>query len=225
MSIWCRLTMPPETPLTVQRIVDLVRLSAAEHYRLIAAVDPESHTFVPLGKCVADFNPLVRVIERVDHQRTWESVLRKELNTNFDTSSPTKPLWKVAMVVSKQVAENYRKSIAQVAQKGGIELSQGASTSQETPTQETTDYTRKPEETFEIFFSFHHCLGDGLSMWAFARTFMKYSHQSFWLQPDLKLDQIPLSTEPPPILDNLMNPGFFEVLPGTSLCYLFSSCL
>ena len=52
-------------------------------------------------------------------------------------------------------------------------------------------------------------------MWAFARTFMKGLDGVYWdLSQDVGLDKIPVATGPPPILDNLMNPGFFEILPG-----------
>jgi hypothetical protein len=67
---------------------------------------------------------------------------------------------------------------------------------------------------FEIMFVFHHCLGDGLSMYAFARTLCELLTTENFNTEDLKLENIPVIHEPPPLIDNLFNPNLFQVLPG-----------
>ncbi|KAJ3194631.1 hypothetical protein HK101_002275 [Irineochytrium annulatum] len=66
---------------------------------------------------------------------------------------------------------------------------------------------------FEIMFSFHHCLGDGLSMFAYARTFLERADKENLLAEDLHLENIEVVTEPPPLIDNLLDPWFVEVVP------------
>ncbi|KAJ3196367.1 hypothetical protein HK101_009180 [Irineochytrium annulatum] len=66
---------------------------------------------------------------------------------------------------------------------------------------------------FEIMFSFHHCLGDGLSMFAYARTFLERADRENLLAEDLHLENIEVVREPPPLIDNLLDPWFVEVVP------------
>ncbi|KNC96990.1 uncharacterized protein SPPG_07807 [Spizellomyces punctatus DAOM BR117] len=66
---------------------------------------------------------------------------------------------------------------------------------------------------FEIIFSFHHCLGDGLSMYAFAKTFLAVCDADHLNASDLRLETVALVTEPPPLIDNLFNPYLVQVLP------------
>lgn len=234
MAIWCRLHLPPGTPLSVTRLIEVIKLAAAEHYRLIAGIQPDSKTFQALGQTAAEFHPIVRVVER-QNPKTWLSVLHGEVNTNFRMDDPSIPLWKIAMIVSPKVAQEYRASFGkkggQEAQEvnvespeitkaegdGPVDLDKDQVPSTETQNNSNENNTNTAAvqgEYFEISFSFHHCLGDGLSMWAFGRTFLKYAKQEYFLAKDLELSRIPLSKEPPPILDNLMNPSLFEILPG-----------
>ena len=235
MSIWCKLHLPKDTQTTVQRLIDLTKLAAAEHYRLCSYVDPETMSFVPLGEFASDFTPNVRVIERTS-DKTWETVLRKELNTNIPTGKSKTPLWKVAIVVSPKMAAEYKNSLTKKDGTSSLDIETLKSQSDDKPIEEIKEDSKEmkdhvaqkdskdikdvieikeeKEEYFEIAFSFHHCLGDGLSMWAFSRTFMQFSHRDYLTKSDLNLNQIPLSKAPPPILDNLMNPGFIEIFPA-----------
>ncbi|TPX64375.1 hypothetical protein SpCBS45565_g05929 [Spizellomyces sp. 'palustris'] len=77
---------------------------------------------------------------------------------------------------------------------------------------------------FEIIFSFHHCLGDGLSMYAFAKSFLAVCDADHLNAGDLRLETVALVTEPPPLVDNLINPYLVQVLPGKNNAVL-SSCL
>jgi hypothetical protein len=218
-------------------------------------------------------------------------MLRKEINTNFNTQDPSRALWKIAIVASPQVAQEYRRELAvngngkpptsatsshppqnlsnrpgkdesttlsapSASQESTLKPTEQTSlsapdtmvttsqdsplpttpTTQNQPNLDTNNNNNNEEESiqplarapkdhidhatgkerdyFEIAFSFHHCLGDGLSMWAFARTFLKYCEKEYFVKPDLELQKVPLDQDPPPILDNLMNPSLFEVLPG-----------
>ena len=218
MSIWMRLLTPPNQSTSVARIIDLVKLAAAEHYRLCCSINPDSKTFEPLAFNAANLPLLVKIVPRKSDEKTYEAVLRKELNTNFKLEGK-RPLWKVAIVASEEKAKEYQEYLGKSgdfhkkldSNDPNTVLEEIDQSLTSTPIQETScNY-----EKFEIAFSFHHCLGDGLSMWAFARTFMKFMDKRFWdLDQDLGLEKVVLADSPPPILDNLMNPGFFEILPG-----------
>ncbi|KAJ3193214.1 hypothetical protein HDU67_005206, partial [Dinochytrium kinnereticum] len=69
------------------------------------------------------------------------------------------------------------------------------------------------EPYFEIMFTFHHCLGDGLSMFAYARTFLECANAEHLNSDDLHLENIPVVQFPPPLIDNLLDPWFLEVVP------------
>ncbi|KAJ3049708.1 hypothetical protein HK097_009323, partial [Rhizophlyctis rosea] len=84
-------------------------------------------------------------------------------------------------------------------------------------------YNLGDHTSFDVMFSFHHCLGDGLSMFAFARTFTGLCDAEHFNSPDLHLESIRLAETPPPIIDNLVNPWLVEVLPvaaGMAFRYL-----
>ncbi|KAJ3190559.1 hypothetical protein HK101_008595 [Irineochytrium annulatum] len=77
-----------------------------------------------------------------------------------------------------------------------------------------SDPDLKPGESyFEIMFSFHHCLGDGLSMFAYARTFLENADARHLNADHLDLANVPVVNEPPPLIDNLLDPWIFEVIP------------
>jgi hypothetical protein len=214
MSIWMRLMTPSNCSTTVARLIDLVKLAAAEHYRLCCSINSESKTFEPLAFNAANLPLNVKVFARKSESRTWEAVLRKELNTNFNLERKT-PLWKIAIIASPEKAREYQNGGELKVQEGidpnndGVEIDQSLAL---TPSAADSNLNY---DKFEIAFSFHHCLGDGLSMWAFARTFMKFVDKKYWdVDVDLELEKVVVADVPPPILDNLMNPGFFEILPG-----------
>ncbi|KAI9101156.1 hypothetical protein DFS34DRAFT_712603 [Phlyctochytrium arcticum] len=75
-------------------------------------------------------------------------------------------------------------------------------------------HREKDPRHFEIIFSFHHCLGDGLSMYAFAQSFLALCTAENFNTDDLKVHEHLLASEPPPLMDNLINPNIFQVLPA-----------
>jgi hypothetical protein len=68
------------------------------------------------------------------------------------------------------------------------------------------------EPYFEIMFTFHHCLGDGLSMYSFGRTFLEIADFEHMNSLDLKLEDVPVNPEPVPVLDNLFNPNVLQIV-------------
>jgi hypothetical protein len=212
MAIWMRIMTPPNCSTTVARMIDLVKLAAAEHYRLCCWFNSDTKTFEPLAFNAANLPLNVKVVARKSEQRTWEAVLRKELNTNFRLETKT-PLWKIAITASPERAKEYQNG--SVLKESTDPSNEAVDVDQSLAVTPSRQDTNSNCDTFEIAFSFHHCIGDGLSMWAFARTFMKYVDKKYWdVNVDLGLENVVVTEVPPPILDNLMNPGFFEILPG-----------
>ncbi|KAJ1548070.1 hypothetical protein HK096_005879 [Nowakowskiella sp. JEL0078] len=70
------------------------------------------------------------------------------------------------------------------------------------------------ENTFDIIFTFHHSLGDGLCLYTFIKSmFAQFSAEQF-NAPSLNLIDFPVAKDDVPLLDNLVNPSFLEVLPA-----------
>ncbi|KAJ3282004.1 hypothetical protein HK104_011151, partial [Borealophlyctis nickersoniae] len=103
MGFMCRLRPPKNCRnITIERIVDILKLAAASHHRLVSYVDPHTLTTHLLGETAADFRPVYRVVRRED-PNTWETVLKEEMNTNFDLRDLSKPLWRSAITVPDDV--------------------------------------------------------------------------------------------------------------------------
>jgi hypothetical protein len=168
------------TYLSIDRILDVCKITAAEIYRTSSKIDYIAQTFEPLGESASDLKLKYNFTEFVD-----EDSLRKaaemEVNQKFDLFDQS-PLWSVHIIGPKELLD-------------GI--------------------TRKEElPKFYVICSFHHCIGDGLSGFAFYRLLMsKMSFAAFQSKP-LDLNTFPITKTPPPILDNYINSNIFQVIPG-----------
>ncbi|KAI8611932.1 hypothetical protein BC830DRAFT_1171483 [Chytriomyces sp. MP71] len=219
MCIMLRLRMPPSVQaFDPARVVDLVRIAQAKHYRLSAWVDHETLGALPFCEKASDLPTNYRLLERKS-DNDWFDVYHDEINTNFDTDDVTRPLWRTSILMPQEWlpssdSDLFRGQTPIVPvhrikrehpifydrQVAGFGLSVPASV--------------PDSKTFEIMFTFHHCLGDGLSMFAFARTFLDVVDAKHLNSKDLKLSEIVVSKDPPPVLDNLFNPNVVEILPA-----------
>ncbi|KAI8614119.1 hypothetical protein BC830DRAFT_1065850 [Chytriomyces sp. MP71] len=200
MCIMLRLRMPPSVQaFDPARVVDLVRIAQAKHYRLSAWVDHETLGALPFCEKASDLPTNYRLLERKS-DNDWFDVYHDEINTNFDTDDVTRPLWRTSILMPQEWLPKH--PIFYDRQVAGFGLSVPASV--------------PDSKTFEIMFTFHHCLGDGLSMFAFARTFLDVVDAKHLNSKDLKLSEIVVSKDPPPVLDNLFNPNVVEILPGNA---------
>ncbi|KAJ3297836.1 hypothetical protein HDU79_001953 [Rhizoclosmatium sp. JEL0117] len=218
MCIMLRVRLPPQCNniLDPQRIVDLTKIAQAKHYRLSASIDHDTLTALPFAENAKDLPLNYRFIER--NGDNWMETYTDEINQNFDINDATRPLWRTAIVVPKDWMP-----------KPGSELHEKQTTL--FPAHKEKDYPILFDRTastniglnpptpladsayFDIMFTFHHCLGDGLSMLAFVRTWFEAADASHFMSSDLKLDSILVNKEPPPVLDNLFHPSLFEVFP------------
>ncbi|KAI9339788.1 hypothetical protein DFJ73DRAFT_846144 [Zopfochytrium polystomum] len=216
MGILIRLRLPESVPVfKVGRVVDLLRLAQARHYRLASYIDPETmiaHRFCEKAK---DLPCSYRFVKR-EKEDTWKSVYEQELNTNFDVLNTSKPLWRSVIILPDELMPKDGPVLA-----GATELVAANVSPTFVPNPDTTGdmFGRvspaivEGRPYFEIMFTFHHCLGDGLSMFAYARTYLEKADAEHMNSDDLHLENVPVTNEPPPILDNLFEPNFFEILP------------
>ncbi|KAI9192917.1 uncharacterized protein BJ171DRAFT_481470 [Polychytrium aggregatum] len=281
MGIIFRMRCPKQVPeLRLQRVLDIVRLAAAQHYRLCVSINPETMTTYSLAQ-TADQLPIISRAVVDDGNDNWKEVVKEEINTNFDINDPKLPLWKCCIVGSKELVETgkqrHSSPLADAKGKGvdrsgaGVPPAKSASAfdlevvhdsldnlvEAESPPSPTFTMSRwslgrwrnhfrsKNDSTkvvdgiikhgsfhhdamddgapsFYVMFSFHHCLGDGLSMLAYARTFSEFCDDAHFNPDNLHLENIPVAQSPPPILDNLFDPNVFEVLPAaTAMAFNF----
>ncbi|KAJ3317374.1 hypothetical protein HDU76_001203 [Blyttiomyces sp. JEL0837] len=245
MGIMLRLRVPPVVKeLRPERIVDLIRLAQARHYRLSSYVDPNSMTCHLLAENAKDLPCNYRFIERKTKD-TWRAVYEQEVNTNFDTADTTRPLCRNAIILPKELMPHKGAAFAGASELSLPEVTVTNAEGESASHVDESDKGKKPqsveqsyadgeastskEETrfghtmppfvpnelyFEIMFTFHHCLGDGLSMFAFARTFLENVQAEKFNADDIHLENVLVNKEPPPVLDNLLNPNFFEILPA-----------
>ncbi|KAJ3411487.1 hypothetical protein HDV05_002140 [Chytridiales sp. JEL 0842] len=240
MSILLRLRLPPQIPvLKPERIVDVLRKAQAHHFRLSSYIDPDTMIAHPFADRAKDLPCLYRFVE--SKEGGWREVYHDEINTNFNVNDPTKPLWRTAIVLNPQdmpasssrvFKEQTPLGVPLVTVKSTpdeeLEISMGSSVLEGDQKEITTELIRReklncfgtelpPASTaapsFEIMFTFHHCLGDGLSMFAFARTFCQFIDSQHFNVDDIHLENVEVVKEPPPLLDNLVDPSFLEVLP------------
>ncbi|KAJ8324124.1 hypothetical protein O5D80_007330 [Batrachochytrium dendrobatidis] len=204
MAVHGNLRLPPQAKhISEHRILDLLRLAQAQHYRLCSYVDYETQTAHLLATRAADLQPPLRFVDRID-STTWLQTLNDEINTNFDVTSQTKPLWRIAMTAPKE----WRGA--------GISFNDTLVSTNENSKSETDDARAKPASTmpcFDIVFTFHHCIGDGLSMWAFARSFFELATADVLNQNTLDLKNVLVNSDPPPLLDNLIKANTLEIIP------------
>ncbi|RKO97287.1 hypothetical protein CXG81DRAFT_11632, partial [Caulochytrium protostelioides] len=203
-------------PVTVQRIMEIAAIAGSEHYRLGARVRRGQEHTQPFGKTAAELpihhtvyshapalfsSPVIPPHGRpdVDHPvyRAWFDVIATELNTQFDIESGKAPLWKMALIVPPQLGESYRNALAE-SRLDAPDVEGGSD----------------GDLTYYVMFFFHHCLGDGMSILACAKSFVKHCTQdNLTSRSPLKLNQVPLCVLPPPLLDNILNPSVANLIP------------
>ncbi|KAI9329724.1 hypothetical protein BDR26DRAFT_872105 [Obelidium mucronatum] len=206
MSLVLDFSLPPSLEsLNSGRIVDLIRIAQSKHYRLSSFVDPITLNAHLLAHTADKLPCNYRFIQKSERDpNAWMSVYMDEINSNFDT----------AIIVPNRMMPETGSALRRG--ESPLQLSQriGTSTAPEPETfgqqlPSSTSY----EKSFKIIFSFHHCLGDGLSMLAFCRTFAECCSSHYLTTPNLQLEKLGVSSDPPPLLDNIFDPWIFEVLP------------
>lgn len=192
-----RIAVPPSSKfLSLERIVTVMKMASAHIYRTASTLDYESHCFEPMGTSASD----VRITHRftvLEDEKTHEVVAQREVNQKYNMTDKKSPLWNIHVV-------------------GPSELLTGIHA--------TSDDFVFPK--FYIFWSFHHCISDGLSGWAFIREFMaRMGPECFQVDPPA-IQDIPIVTRVPPLIDNLIRTNWIELFPGTlilvMIVYLFS---
>ncbi|KAI9364982.1 hypothetical protein DFJ73DRAFT_756119 [Zopfochytrium polystomum] len=238
MAILLRLSLPDSAPVfKPARVVDLLRIAQARHFRLSSYVDPETMIAHPLATNARDLPCSYRFVKRTADD-AWKDVYEEEVNTNFDVTDVSKPLWRSAIIVpedmmpvdgpvvdgasplvSAQIPHLVTSTFDPDEGKGKGPVSGNGSSSSSGVSVEDRfgrDAPARPpgQRNFEIIFTFHHCLGDGLSMFAYARTFLEKADAYHMNADELHLENVPVTMEPPPILDNLFNPSIIEIVPA-----------
>jgi hypothetical protein len=172
--------------LSVERLVTIMKITAAGFFRTASTLDYDTHLFTPMGENASDIN-LTHRFTVLEDESTCAKVAQKEVNQKYNLKDKTIALWNIHIVGHKDM--------------------------------ETGIIAPENDESFifpkfYIFWSFHHCISDGLSGWAFIRKFMsKMGPESFQLETP-SLDKALITTCPPPLIDNLINTNWIELLPG-----------
>ncbi|KAL2911733.1 hypothetical protein HK105_208790 [Polyrhizophydium stewartii] len=199
MAVYGTLRLPPQARhMSENRLRDIVRIAQAEHHRLASYIAYDLHTSHPLAASAADLPVPLIFVER-DSPTTWIRTLNHDLNTNFDVHDPSMPLWRLSVTAPREWRGN------------GVAIDPDE-LARDKMRRTGLPFTARDMPVFDMAFTFHHCIGDGLSMWAFARTFFKYFTAAALNAPSLQLDR-PVNAEPPPLLDNLINANALEIIP------------
>lgn len=122
---------------------------------------------------------------------TYKNVIRDAVNNRYDINAEI-PLWQTDIVGPKEMkGDGYLlPETEEEALERGVPFN--------------------PE--FYILFSFNHCLGDGLSMLAFARTYFAKLNVNVLNKENLFLETVQVSNVPPPLLDNFISTSFFGII-------------
>ena len=125
MTFNLRLQPPPHVPkVTVQRIVDILRIAAASHHRLISYIDPKTQTTHPLGRTAADFELPYRVVRRKGRE-SWAEEFQSELNTNFHIGDTSRPLWRATIIAGEGILRESSEDVPGVEDLEEIDASRG----------------------------------------------------------------------------------------------------
>ncbi|KAI8847976.1 hypothetical protein BC829DRAFT_395147 [Chytridium lagenaria] len=188
----------------------------------------------PMATNAKDLPLNYRFIRRKNRDM-WKHVYEEEINSNFDVNDASKPLWRNAIILPDELMPKETDELMLSSSQLNLTAIPPAPVVQVTDHDESDPKGKGPaadnagvtptlygredpeivdgEQYFEIMFTFHHCLGDGLSMFAYARTFLECADATHLNADDLHLENIPVVTVPPPLIDNLLDPWFMEVVP------------
>ena len=187
LSYCGRLQLPKgSTYLSFDRVVDVAKLTAAEIFRTSSLLDYEKQTFESYCDTADKIIVPYKFTPRIEGRddAMYNQILRSELNQKYDIETSNARLWNIHIVGPKEMETGM-----------DIEKSDNA-----------------PE--LMLFWSFHHCICDGLSGFAFIRLFMTKMIPEAFSQVPMDLSTVKVSKIPPPLLDNYINPHFFQLLPG-----------
>jgi hypothetical protein len=182
-----RLSLPKgSTHLSVSRLVDIAKIASAEIYRTSSVLQFDTHQFNSTSKTAAGIKINFKFTELVGDKMS-STVAQQELNQKYDVHG-SDPLWNIHIVGPKEMQD-------------GINCEPNA------------DFVFPK---FYVFWSFHHCIADGLSGWAFIRVFMSMMAPEFFQAIPISLETIVVNQTPPPLIDNIIYANFFEVIPGNN---------
>lgn len=193
MLVGGRIGMPPGvTRLSETRIKEVLKIAAAEHFRLSAIVDPNTFTANVNCKNASGLELSVNFTAQTYHDQ-FKDVMRNAVNIRFDLKTTNMPLWH-ADILGPEAMRNDG-YILPLTNEEAIER----------------NVPLNPE--FYVFLAFNHCLGDGLSMLAFVRTYFTKLNTEAFNREVMDLKQVPICREPPPLLDNLIKTSFLGIIP------------
>ncbi|KAJ3325130.1 hypothetical protein HDV06_004886 [Boothiomyces sp. JEL0866] len=186
MMVGSRVLMPRKARhLSLKRILDICKLTQAEFYRTASTVDFDTQVMIPMGATAADLRIEYSFTPFVDATTTAEAI-KYAINYRYNIKDSSAPLWRVDIVGHPDIVE-------------GITLA---------------EESQEVLPNFYIYFSFHHCLGDGLSAFSYAKEVFRNFHATNFNLPDLHLDTLAVTPLPPPLLDNLIKANFVEIIPA-----------
>ncbi|KAJ3414432.1 hypothetical protein HDV05_006613 [Chytridiales sp. JEL 0842] len=215
-----RFSCPSKIPtIHPARIVDILRISGAQHYRLSSYIDPVSCVVKPLAKNAKELPVNYRFVARKSVD-SWREALHDEVNTNFEVAGDVKkPLWRSCIILPQELVPTSGPLLdnSQPFLPSSNETRDRLKNIITSESLTTKGFDYKPigsqNNYFEIIFTFHHCLGDGLSAFSFCRTFSQFIDDTHMNAEFIDLESVKVSDEPPVNFDSLFNPWLVEVIP------------
>ncbi|KAI8915595.1 hypothetical protein EDD86DRAFT_196404 [Gorgonomyces haynaldii] len=172
------------------RLVEILKIATAKHFRLCGTIDSKTHTVNLVGKTAAD---LKLNVDFTPYTGDYKIAAMNALNYQYDLEDSTMPFWRTDIIGPREM--------------DGNGFNRPAEWKEDAPTPE-----------FYVFFSFHHSLGDGLATLAFAKTFMQICTAELLNKSYIDLKEVPLETKPPVLLDNLIRANVADIIfPATTL--------
>ncbi|KAJ3130536.1 hypothetical protein HK098_000101 [Nowakowskiella sp. JEL0407] len=208
-----RLSCPPSvTHISVRRLVDLMKETAAQHHRLSCSVQKDATT-KPLAQTADQLKLNITVTTQTTHKKL-KNILNENLNQNFDLNDTSKPLWRCVLLVPEDSFAEVEHEVTDdfVAIRDYFEEEDGKSGIDSFELSNLKPHNGKGI-FWEFVLSFHHCLGDGLSVYTFSKTIFDTVTDDKLTASEYDISNIPVNQDPPPVLDNLMKPFFWQVVP------------
>ncbi|KAI8902080.1 hypothetical protein BC833DRAFT_521469 [Globomyces pollinis-pini] len=171
--------------ISENRIIDLVKLTASQMYRTSCIIDYDSQNLIPMGKFASDIRVKCDFVEYLDDQTALKTA-QEAINHRFDMKDQVYPCWKVAIIGPKEMKGD------------GVSL---------------TEYSNESLRNFYVLFSFHHCLGDGLSVFSFSKSFFNNLTPQNLNSTTIDLHKVPITKSLPPLLDNYIYTNLIGIMP------------